>query len=268
MRFTHQPYPEALVAATQALTPVSLAQLDQAQLHDRVESKVILAETGLPAALGRLSTDYLVMEHEGERFQHYHNSYFDTQDLRNYHAHHNGNGSRLKIRYRTYANSELRFFEVKRKANGRTTKERRKSSPPAEGAECRGLSPADAAFFFRQTGWRPSVLEHSVSISYDRILLVKQDFSERVTIDLNLTFAQPDLVVQAPGLAIVEFKQPRLDRRSPAMKALAQRPQSFSKYCIGLASCDTSLRRNRFKRVFRQLDTLGATPTSRKLVAA
>lgn len=257
------PRPHQLVHVTESLASVTLDELDRAQLHDRVESKVILTDTDLPAALERLAANYLVMEHEGERFQHYRNDYFDTQDLRNYHEHHNRNGRRIKVRYRTYANSALTFFEVKRSVHGRTVKERRKSVAPLD-----GLPGPDAAFFFAKTGWRPSLLHPSVSISYDRILLVKNDFSERVTIDINLEFGQNEVRAATPALAICEFKQPRLDLRSPAMQAFARRPQMFSKYCMGLASCDPTLRRNRFKKVFRNLDALGITPTNRKLVAA
>lgn len=246
-----------LRSATDALTSVSLTELDQAQLHDRVESKVVLADADLPESIERLGADYRVMEHEGHRFQHYRNDYFDTADLRCYHDHHNRNGRRIKVRYRTYANSDLTFFEVKRSVHGRTVKERRRSKPPD-----RSLLAADATFLFKKTGQRPSELRPSVSVCYDRILLVKHDFSERVTIDLNLDFAYDGSRAVAPGLAICEFKQPRLDLRSPAMTAMNRRPQMFSKYCMGLASCDHGLRRNRFKKVFRTLDAIGVSPTS------
>lgn len=252
-----------LVDAVQMMGPVTLTELDQAQLHDRVESKMILAHVDVAQGLQRLANNYRVMEHDGERFQQYRNDYFDTRDRRNYHEHHNRNGRRIKVRYRTYVNSDLTFFEVKRSIHGRTVKERRKSVVPTG-----SLTPHDAAFFFKKTGWRPSLLVPAVTITYDRILLVKQDFSERVTIDMNLKFAQHGVRSEAAGLVICEFKQPRLNLRSPAMEAFDQRPQSFSKYCMGLASCDPSLRRNRFKKVFRSLDGLGATPTTTILAAA
>lgn len=249
--------------ATQSMVPVTLTELDQAQLHDRVESKVILPEADVPAAIARLAAEYRVMQHQGERIQHYCNDYFDTSDLRNYRDHHNRIGRRIKVRYRTYANSDVTFFEVKCSQHGRTVKERRRSRPPAT-----NLLPADAAFFFAKTGWRPSWLQPSIRVSYDRVLLVKSDFSERVTIDTNLQFVTNDAVAAMPGLAICEFKQPKLDRRSPAMAALDRRPQMFSKYCMGLASCDVSLRRNRFKKVFRNMNAIGVTPTNRKQVVA
>ena len=242
--------------------PVSLERLDQAQLHDREESKVILRTADVPKALERLADHYLILDHEGERLQSYCNEYFDTADLRNYHEHHNQKGRRIKLRYRSYMNSDLTFFELKRNVNGRTVKERRRSSRP-HGA----LRNEDGLFFFKRTGHLPSTFLPSLRVDYQRILLVKRDFSERVTIDLGLSFSSDAGAVETPGLAICEFKQPALDLRSPAMIAMDRRPQNFSKYCMGLASCDPSLRRNRFKKVFRNLDSLDAAPVDRKLVA-
>ncbi len=235
---------------------VDLEQLDRAQLHDRVESKVVLHSDGVPRALDVLAVEYLVLEHAGERVQAYRNEYFDDVDLRNYHEHHNQLGRRLKLRYRTYVHSDLTFFEVKRNVNGRTIKERRVSRPP------RGrLWDDDAEFFADATGWDPSTLRPSLTVDYGRILLVKRDFSERVTIDLDLTFASRGRRTTAAAWSICEFKQPRLDRRSPAMVAMNRRSQTFSKYCMGLASCDPALRQNRFKKVFRTLEALDASPT-------
>ncbi len=245
------------------LLPVSLAQLDEAQLHDREESKVILGVSDVPEALIRLHDEYFILDHEGERLQGYRNEYFDSAELRNYHEHHNQKGRRFKLRYRTYLNSGVTYFEVKKNVNGRTVKERRRSRPP-EGR----LWPQDALFFFKQTGQPPSCLVPSLEVDYRRILLVKQDFTERVTIDLDLSFRSAEGATETPGLAICEFKQPKLDLRSPAMIAMNRRPQNFSKYCMGLASCDPTLRRNRFKKVFRNLDALDAAPIIRGQVAA
>jgi len=241
-----------------ALDTVTLDELDQARLHDRVESKVLLTEDRIGEALDRLRGDYLVLEHDGKRTQAYRNDYFDSVDLRNYHEHHDQNGSRLKVRFRTYVNSDITFFEIKRITRGRTVKYRRPSSPPLG-----NLSQADAAFFYKQTGERPSALRPSLTVSYDRILLVSRDFGERVTIDSNVAFRTDTSSRSLSGIAICEFKQPRLDRRSPAMVSMNRRPQMFSKYCMGLASCQPWLQRNRFKKVFLQLETMGWNPDQR-----
>ena len=252
-----------LRAAVAEMAPVSLQELDLAQLHDRQESKVILRIGEIADALSSLADHYFVMDHQGERLQGYCNEYFDSAELRSYHEHHNQRGRRHKLRYRTYINSDLTYFEVKRNFNGRTVKERQRSRRP-QGA----LWAEDGLFCFKQTGLPPSQLIPSLQVDYKRILLVKRDFSERVTIDLNLTFSSAMGATETRDLAICEFKQPSLDLRSPAMTALARRPQNFSKYCMGLASCDPHLRRNRFKKVFRNLAALDAQFTERELAAA
>ena len=252
MQFNSKP----LTQAVQALIPVTLMQLDEAQLHDRQESKVVLRSDGVPDALKRLADDYFILEHDRERVQSYCNEYFDTRELSNYHEHHNQKGQRRKLRYRTYVNSDITYFEVKNNVRGRTVKARRRSERPNN-----KLLAKDAVFFYKQTGCRPSAYVPSLRVDYQRILLVKHDFSERVTIDIDLRFTSAQGSVHIPQLSICEFKQPKLDRRSPAMIALDRRPQNFSKYCMGLASCDHTLRRNRFKKVFRNLEALGANPT-------
>ena len=251
-----------LAAAVEQLSSVDLQRLDQAQLHDRVESKVILRSANVPAALSRLADDYHVLEHDGERLQGYRTQYFDSHALRSYHDHHNKKRRRLKVRYRTYVNSDLTYFEVKRNVDGRTVKERRMSHVPYN-----ELWLDDADFLSVRTGWDAGDLAPSLMVSYDRILLVKKDFGERVTIDLNISFVSSTGATHAPELSICEFKQPKLDRRSPAMTAMRRRPQKFSKYCMGLASCDPSLRRNRFKKVFRTLEGLEAMPTPAEVAA-
>ncbi len=234
---------------------VDLAELDRAQLHDRVESKVILRQSDLGEALDRLVDDYLVFEHDGERLQSYRTEYFDDVLLRDYHDHHNQKQRRMKVRYRSYLNSDLTYFEVKQSIGGRTVKTRRLSTVPIGGV----LSAEDGLFLYQSTRRDPSELFPSLTVDYQRILLVKKDFSERVTIDIDIRFAGEERGVRIDDLAICEFKQETFDRRSPAMVAMQRRPQMFSKYCMGLASCNPMLRRNRFKKVFRQLAALDVT---------
>ncbi len=242
-----------LATTLASLDPVDLPQLDRAQLHDRVESKVLFHVSAVPRALSLLAADYLVLEHDGMRSQHYRTSYFDSSRLRSYHEHHNQKRRRFKVRYRTYLNSGITFFEIKRNVDGRTVKERIPSSPP--GAR---VWPGDAAFLAERAGIRAGSLEPSLSVEYRRILLVARDYSERVTIDIGLHFTARGATHRMSQVAIGEFKQPSFDRHSPAMTALGRRPVKFSKYCMGLASCRPSLRHNRFKKNFLRLRKLTA----------
>lgn len=238
-----------------SLESTTLEELDGARLHDRVESKLVMPASAVPATLLRLRGDYFVMEHQSKRLQSYSNTYFDTAELKNYHEHHNQKRQRSKVRYRTYVDSELTYFEVKRNVDGRTVKERKASA--SAGAS---IHADDIPFLNERMIQDSRDLRVSVVVAYDRILLVSRSFDERVTIDLNLRFRSASGAAIMPELAIVEFKQPELDRQSPAIKAIPRQTQMFSKYCMGLASCDPSLKRNRFKKVFLGLDRLGAAP--------
>jgi hypothetical protein len=245
----------SLDAELQSLDGVSLRELDRAQLHDRVETKLLARAEVIPDVLRRLASDYVVMDHEASRIQRYSNTYFDTIDLQSYTEHHNQKRRRSKIRYRSYVNSGLTYFEIKRHVDGRTVKER-KVSAPVDGS----VRADDRPFLTDRLPVDPSQLGASVVIDYDRILLVRRDFQERVTIDTSVRVRTSRAVAEFRGLAVVEFKQPRLDRHSPAIRAIPRPTQMFSKYCMGLATCDPTLKRNRFKKVFLGLERLDVLP--------
>ena len=68
---------------------------------------------------------YKVLTISGLRQGRYETRYFDTADYEMYTKHHNGKLNRYKVRFRTYVDSEMNFFEVKFKTNtGRTRKSR------------------------------------------------------------------------------------------------------------------------------------------------
>ena len=244
-----------IVDAVATFGTVSLDQLDQAQLHDRVERKVLLRVAEVPAVLEQLRADYFVMQHLGDYLQGYTTCYLDDDDLHDYRDHHNRKRNRKKIRYRTYDNSSMTFFEVKRKFGGRTVKERQATEPIE-----RTMRDDDAEFLEERTDVAAEELQPVMTVHYERLLLVKKDYTERVTIDVDLRFESPDRTMVAPALAVCEIKQPRVDRTSPAVRLLGRRTQQFSKYCVGMAACEPTLKQNRFKKVFRMLDKLDARP--------
>ena len=178
--------------------------------------------------------------------------------FRSYTDHHNQVGRQLKLRYGTDENSAMTFFEVNPNVVGRSFKDRRLSSPP-ETAVC----PRDALFLAERTGWDPAGLVRTLNVDYRRILLVKRDLSERVTIDLELRFNTDATAASLSGVAICEFKQSSLDRRSPALQAMRGRPQDFSHYCIALSAGEAEMSRNRVRHTSQSLSNLSAGPQKR-----
>ena len=95
-------------------------------------------------------------------------------------------------------------------------------------------------------------LEPKLFNSFYRITLVNKSSVERITIDFDVKFNNYNgLFGQNESLVIIEVKQPQLNRTSPIIRALKNkliRPQSLSKYCIGMVKTNQSIKYNRFKK--------------------
>jgi len=77
-----------------------------------------------------------------------------------------------------------------------------------------------------------------------------------VTIDTGISFISPDKTVDMENLVILEVKSEKNSDESSLKRYLRDRrikPAGFSKYCIGRALTDSSLKRNRFKQRIREI---------------
>ncbi len=93
------------------------------------KTKYVLGISQLSAALQVLTRSYRVLDVQGVRLNHYQTIYFDTPDFTLYQQHHNGFGSRYKVRARKYVESNLAFFEIKHKTNRERTVKSRLAIP-------------------------------------------------------------------------------------------------------------------------------------------
>lgn len=233
--------------------PIGLAEMDGVSLMNRVDTKYVLDESDLATALESLVDRYRVLEIEGVRRSPYSTLYFDTASRDCYREHHNGKANRRKYRMRSYVSSGLSFFEVKTKTNrGRTIKKR----VPIAGIQD-SLSPESAALAQAIAGG-PVALSPQLWTSFRRITLVARDAAERVTLDTDLEFQAGGRVERLDGVVIAEVKQEKDDRDSPIrhqLRELRVRPLRVSKYCVGSALLDPSLKQNNFKAKLRSLST-------------
>ena len=101
--------------------PISLNEMADVALLNRTDTKYVMTTGTLLAALRHLNNDYRVLEVNGARLHHYQTLYFDTADFTLYQHHHAGASNRYKVRSRAYVESDLAFFEVKRKTNKKRT---------------------------------------------------------------------------------------------------------------------------------------------------
>ncbi|MGI9602408.1 MAG: polyphosphate polymerase domain-containing protein [Acidimicrobiales bacterium] len=242
-------------AAVDQLDQCTLAELEQARLLRRVDTKFVLSIDQLAAVLSDLRGQYEVLHLDGETLHRYENQYFDTFDRANYRAHHNDDVGRVKYRYRRYEGTGEVFFETKHKTNtGRMLKER--VAVPAMG---RTLGPETRELITAVGHHHPDELVPTLWGSFFRLAIVARDRSERATIDVAIEFAMGDRTAATRRLAVAEVKQPRFDNRSPLVDAITGhggRQSRFTKYCVGLLAVDRQRKHNAFKPVLRLVEAI------------
>jgi hypothetical protein len=234
-----------------AYTPITLKEMDGVELMNRTDTKFLVPLNALLEILQEMKSVYRVLEVQQVRLSHYETLYYDTKDLHFYMRHQNGKKNRWKIRKRSYVDSALSFLELKFKTNrGRTQKQR--TSIPSIADE---LNIEENAFIDKKTGL-PFELVPQLKNTFTRITLVEPNLPERITIDLDLAFQWQDRKQELPEVVIVEVKQESQNRRSPfvgALKSRLIRPESMSKYCLGIALLVPHVKRNSFKEKILKL---------------
>lgn len=227
--------------------PISLSEMGGIKLMNRTDTKFVTSIGKLMQLLQMAGDEYLVQEIDGKRNMSYATIYYDSEDYAFYNAHHDGHAGRQKVRVRSYVDSHQSFLEIKTKDNhGKTYKSRISAND------------ASAQGFLRQNlHLDPQLLEQKIENSFRRITLVNKVKTERLTIDTDLSFQNltTGLKCSLPQLAIIELKRDGLQPSPilPMLRKLRIHPCGFSKYCIGEALTNPSLRTNRMKPRLLQL---------------
>ena len=220
--------------------------MDSVKLMDRTDTKFVFNIDILPAVLNEAKVFYKILDVEGNRISRYKTLYFDTQNFDLYNKHHSGKLNRYKVRHRTYVESSLGFLEVKFKNNkGRTLKTRIKELSVPDIKQGKAFE-----FLQKMLPFNPQDLIPKIWINYSRITLVNKSSAERLTLDLNLEFERDGQKKILNKLVIAEVKQ---DSKvaSPfisIMRANHVRQGSISKYCFGVASSFSEVKKNNFKQ--------------------
>lgn len=237
--------PEILNSLNQ-FDPITLQEMEGVKLMDRTDTKFIFNINDLCAVLTEAQTNYKIVNIEGNRISRYKTLYFDSEELTLYNKHQTGKLNRYKIRHRTYVDSNLGFLEIKFKNNkGRTFKTRIKENTVPD------LTTGKAFEFLEKTlPFSPLNLLPKIWINYSRITLVNKTSAERLTLDLNLEFEKDGQHKMLDQLVIAEVKRDS-KLTSPfisIMKTMHIREGSISKYCFGVATIFTTVKKNNFKR--------------------
>ena len=252
------------------MTPITLRDIDNVALLNRMDTKFVMTEQQLARALDAVTHQYNVLEINSVRLGRYRTIYFDTSDFSFYRSHHNGERDRYKVRCRSYEDSHLCFLEVKRKTNKERTIKKRIPIP--------GLVESLDGFSGEQIGaclpFALDALQPVLWNRFHRMTLINFNEGERVTVDVNLEFGWNDRSFRLDHVAIVEIKQVRMNMHSPfrwQMHSQHIQPDGFSKYCIAAANLYPELKRNRFKELFLRIGRIqqaGAADLAPQMMAA
>ena len=232
------------------MRPVALDEMQNIRLMDRIDSKFIAPVSILPSLLRKMTPLFKVQEVESERIATYSTQYLDTPELSMFVMHQNGKLNRQKIRIRSYIDSNLSFLEVKNKNNkGRTSKKR----TPVGISHLTTINELNGEKEFL-SGYSLFDFERllpSLSNDFNRLTFVNNNSTERITIDINLSFRNCSTGIDANlcNLMILELKQDgwkHSDFRD-ILNELRIKQTSFSKYCIGTVLTNPDSKYNRLK---------------------
>jgi len=241
-----------------AMKPISLEEMSAIKLMNRTDRKYLASEEQLLKLLHMVQDDYMVQMIDGKRYAEYRTVYLDDEPHTMYTMHQNGRLTRQKVRVRTYVDTDDTFFEVKLKNNhGRTSKKRIHLNGRED-----TFSP-EASEFLDKTARLPiklSQMSCCMENHFERITLVNTAKTERLTIDTGLSFHNMETGCdrEMVGLVVIEVKRDG-NTYSPILDMLRElriHPSGFSKYCIGSALTNTSLKRNRFKMRIRKVEKI------------
>ena len=237
---------------------ISLEEMDSVSLLNRADTKYVVSIKDLSAFLKSLESSHRILKINNQSVQTYETFYYDTSDMKMYVAHHNKKANRFKIRTRQYIESNLFFLEIKNKSNkGKTVKQRIKLKSNALVD-----SKKAGVFVSEKSPFRQSELSAVLGNTFQRVTLVDNSLTERLTIDVDLKaweVINSKNNIHLPNIAIIELKRDSNPIADTHKKLLDLRIKSmgFSKYAIASSMLFSGrIKNNNFKKKHRRVNEL------------
>ncbi len=227
---------------------IGLAETGKVRLMNRTDRKYLANKKQLLRFLELTKGDYMVLVASESPVSVYSTTYWDTDDHVFYVNHHNGMRPRTKVRVRTYVDTDTTFLEVKNKDNhNKTRKSRVELMSPDE-----INNSEDEEFLEDKAAVSMKDIHPCLKNRFTRLTLVNKRFTERLTVDFDVSFTNVETEQNAKlgDIVIMELKRSGKSD-SPAFDALIKlriKPQGFSKYCIGTYLTNPEVKHNRFKK--------------------
>ncbi len=253
---------ESLTSLFSPFKTISLEKTNElAQMLSRVDNKYVVDFKQFKTFLSMLSKDYAIMEIKDRIQFSYSSCYYDDAKFSTYFAHHQGRRNRFKVRTREYVDSHLIFFETKFKgARGLCNKHRIKTDElimPRISDQYQDLLQEKHQHYYHKQS--DLILKPSLIVKYKRCTLVALKGGERVTVDFNLEFSNPNdnknPIKIGDNFIIIETKS--ADGKGFADKSFRQlkirQAQKCSKYCLGLNLTNGVTKNNRFLSTIKHI---------------
>ena len=242
------------------MTPISLDEMSAVKLMNRVDTKYVADDLTVRKLFSLIKDEYFVQEIDGKRIAAYDSIYYDTVDNHMYIIHQDKKLKRDKLRVRNYVDTGNYFCEVKHKNNHGRTKKKRIEVGENVFQDLKSDQAAREFVEKRLPQYDFDGFEKKLSTTFDRVTIVNKGKTERITIDYNVRFRNLEngnVSGMAP-LVIMELKRDG-QCESFFQKTLFElriKPLSISKYCIGRAMTDATLKQNRFKKKIIKIEKL------------
>jgi len=242
------------------MEPISLDDMSAVKMMNRIDTKYVADDLTVNKLFELIKDEYYVQEIDGKRISAYDSVYYDTADNHMYIIHQDKKLKRDKLRVRNYVDTGTYFCEVKHKNNHGRTKKKRIEVGEGVFADLK----SDAATREFVENQLPTYdfdgFVKKLSTSFERVTVVNKGKTERITIDFNVRFHNFENGNEcgiAP-LVIIELKRDGQCESffQKTLFELRVKPLSISKYCIGRALTDKTLKQNRFKKKIIKLEKL------------
>lgn len=247
----------AELSGMRRFAPTTLDELvTEAELLTRVDRKYIVTREQAEQALAILDPTTRVLELSGQRSSSYESVYYDTPSFEGYLLAAHGRRRRVKIRTRSYLDTETSFLEVKTRGGRDTTvKERVAVAIDTTTDRLTGdaLDYARSTCADAQVSIDVSAVRAVLTTRYLRSTLLLTDGS-RATLDTALTWvAQDGRELHLANHVILETKSALLPSAlDHALWRMGIRPARISKFATGMAALHPELPSNKWHRVLQR----------------
>ena len=242
------------------MTPISLDEMSVVKLMNRIDTKYVADDLTVAKLFSLIKDEYYVQEIDGKRVASYDSVYYDTVDNHMYIIHQDKKLKRDKLRIRNYVDTGNYFCEVKHKNNHGRTKKKRIEVGENVFADLNAETSVREFVEKELPTYDFDGFMKKLSTTFERITVVNKGKTERITIDFNVRFHNFENG-NDNGIAPLVIMELKRDGQCESffqqtLFELRVKPFSISKYCIGRALTDKTLKQNRFKKKIIKLEKL------------